>query len=291
MARGRDSGHRISERLGVNNIDGEAHQLTYGFNKEFKLSLTNRFKGDYLTKVKGAFYLAISLSLITGCAAGGKRIDEAEKEIVSLRQQLNEANSKIGDLNNKFMLLHEKVDASRAGEMVPEEPPEGLRVVNLGEVEAVKPVEAKPKKAPSEVEKPGRKAAETPEAMYSMGQDLFISGRYEEARKALLKLVKAAPVHPLADNALYWVAESYYSEKEFEKAASRFKEVAERYPQENKAPDALLKAGYSYAEMNEGEKALSFFDELIKRYPDSEAAFKAKKTLEKLSGEKKEGQR
>lgn len=123
----------------------------------------------------------------------------------------------------------------------------------------------------------------TPDTLYSRGQDLFMAGKYAEARKVLGELVKKFAVSDLADNALYWIGESYYTEKDFTKAISKFNEAVNKYPSGNKAPDALLKVGYAYIEMNNIEKAKETLLAVVKRYPDSEAAFTAEKALDKLS--------
>lgn len=268
-------------------------------------------------KLKPFILYGLSVAVLSGCAGLNEKNDQLSRQVADLRTSIKEANAKLEDLNNKFLLLQEKVEASRADAgkalapqassipaPVPVSPPEGLKVVSLGDEpkaapEVKAPVRAKegtgvvpasftkPPAAPPE--KP--KGAQSPDALYNHGQDLFLSGKYEEARGAFLSLVKSYPDHTLADNALYWVGESYYTEKDFDRAVARFKEVSDRYPEENKAPDALFKEGLSYMEMDNPGKAKESFDKLVKRYPDSEAADKAKKTLEKLSGAKKEGTR
>lgn len=246
--------------------------------------------------------------VLSGCAAvSSDEYDRILRETGALKDRIEDTRARLDELGNKFGLLNEKVDASRADVQRidktlserPLEPPEGLKVVNLNE-EAVAeaPVRHAPDpvvKAPAAVARRDVKrqeeqeGAKNPDALYGKGQDFFLSGDYAVARKVFSDLVRLYPASPLADNALYWIGEAYYSEKEFEKAGLKFSEVAEKYPNENKAPDALLKAAFSYMELKEEDKARQYLDTLVRRYPGSEPALKAKKMLEKTSGIEKEG--
>lgn len=228
-----------------------------------------------------SFLSTAVLLVVSGCAGTqGVRGDDADR-VSALSQSLDETNAKLEELNNKFLLLHEKIESlngeKRASAQDPSafELPEGLRVVKLGE---------EPKAQDSKSEK---KASRGAQELYYAGQDLFIAGNYDEAREAFLELVSAHPKSSLGDNALYWTGESYYVNKEFDKALPHFQEIIQRYPDENKAPDASLKIGYSHLELGNRKKAKESFEALLKRYPKSEAAEKAKKALKKLN--QKEG--
>ncbi|MBI5492988.1 MAG: tol-pal system protein YbgF [Deltaproteobacteria bacterium] len=253
--------------------------------------------------------IALSFS---GCASMNEReraVDQLTRQVAELKASVEEKGARLDDLSNKFSLLHEKIEASNAAigkiSTVPDEPPAGLAVVPLNEDGEAR---ARRRYLPAKLERPAEKApptsapalannagiaarADTPVTLYNRGQDLFISGRYDEARRAFLALVKDFPGDNLADNALYWVGESYYSEKDYGTALLKFKEAADRYPEGNKAPDALLKVGFTCIEINRPEDAKDALQGLVRKYPDSEAAIKAKKALDKLSGAKKEGSR
>lgn len=252
--------------------------------------------------------IALSFS---GCASMSERdmaVERLTRQVTELKASVDEKGARLDDLSNKFSLLHEKIEASNAAiekiSAVPEEPPAGLAVVPLNEegegkksrrlFKFERPVE-KPQPAPMPTPPKSAAAApakaDTPEALYNRGQDLFIAGRYGEARKAFLALVKDFPGDNLADNALYWVGESYYSEKDYGTALLKFKEAADRYPEGNKAPDALLKVGFTCIELNRPGDAKDALQGLVRKYPDSEASIKAKKALDNLSGAKKEGSR
>lgn len=238
--------------------------------------------------------IALLAFAATGCAATSEQqrsIDRLTLQVTDLRASLEQTRSKVDDLGNKFILLQEKIDASRAdidklsAAAVPSHPPEGLAVVPLAAEEL--------RYNPGPGQKGHTMKKETgeasPEAMYNKGQDLFMAARYEEARGAFNAFLKAYPRHGLSDNALYWIGESYYAEKDFAKALEKFRETADKYPGENKAPDALLKAGFSYMEMNEGDRAKAVLEKVVAAYPGTDAASKAKKAL--VSAGEKEGTR
>lgn len=243
---------------------------------------------------KTSITLAAFVLLFTGCAGMQEQqrsIDKLRLQNAELKVTVDETRARLDDLGNKFVLLQEKLEASKAeieklhASAVPAAPPAGLAVVPL--------TEETPRYNPGPAQKGHTMHRETgeasPEAMYNRGQDLFMAGQYEEARAAFGAFLKAYPRHSLSDNSLYWIGESHYAEKDFSKALERFNELADKYPGENKAPDALLKAGLSHMEMNQGEKARAFFEKLIATHPGTDAASKARKALKDAGA--KEGTR
>ena len=226
--------------------------------------------------LRGTLYIAVIIicggcgGLINRGADDGLQ-SELRGEMARLKESLSEIDLEIEELRNKFLLLQEKVEANReelrklGSEHTTLVPPEGLKVVKLGEEAAEEDIETL-----------------EPESLYSHGQDLFMSGRYREARDVFSRFVEKFPEHSLADNALYWIGETYYTEQSYTSALERFLEVVERYPAENKAPDALLKVAYSYIELGEKRKARTYLERLITQYPESGAADKARKRLKEL---------
>ena len=218
-----------------------------------------------------AGWLVVGL-LCTGCAVPtdkGSAQAEQQAAIAELRHSVAELNSRIDELESRFSLLLEKVERARrrtdttgsgAISTATDSPPKGLRVVKL------------------------REESPTPEELYTKAQELFLAGRYRDARVVFSELATTYPAHELTDNALYWLGETYYTEQNYAKALKVFKSIVENYPKTNKAPDAMLKWGYSLIEMEKTEQARGVLERLIKSYPHSEAAHKARDKLEKLKG-------
>ena len=238
--------------------------------------------------------MTILPALLLGCAAGNANSDKTYKEpaneIVELKKSIADANARIEELNNKFLLLKERLEtqgARHTSAAEEEEPsaPKGLKVVKLGDSgtvdepeEPVKKTSKKPKAA-----KKNTSSALDIEALYNQGQNHFMAGNYETARAIFSELVAKAPESTFADNALYWIGESYYAERDYKSALTKFKDAYEKYPKENKAPDSMLKAALSLNELGNTDGAAETLNALINRYPDSPAADKAKRTLKKIS--------
>lgn len=243
------------------------------------------------------FILCASIISFYGCAGVSEKdkFEDLSGKVTALGTSLDGANAKIEDLNNKILLLNEKVETLKqnAGNAPAAAPvaPEGLKVVSLGQEGEKKEGQTLKKTAVEQPSQPVPAANESPEALYKRGQGLFNAGRYAESRAVFSAFLKSYPADKLANNARYWIGESYYSERAFESALKFFKEVADKYPDDNKTPDCLLKAGLSYIEINNNEKARESLERLVRLYPRSEAAEKAKKTLNKISNEKMKGAR
>ncbi len=233
-----------------------------------------------------------SLAALYGCAGldGQKKLDDLNSRVATLDSSIDRTNAKIEDLDNKILLLNEKIEALKHGGAAQVQnarplPPEGLKVVSLGQdggSNGGQPV----KNAPPAPDAAGSAAPDDrPEDMYKRAHELFNDGRYGEARAAFSKFLRSYPSSKLSNNARYWIGESYYSEGAFDKALPLFEEVAIKFPDDNKAPDCLLKAGMSYLEMSNNGKAKDTLERLLRQYPGSEAAEKAKKTLDRMSTE------
>lgn len=252
--------------------------------------MTTRAKEITFPEVKlKTLILVAAVFPLAGCAGlegQQKSIDQLSGQMAELRTSMSEANARIDDLGNRIVLLQEKIEETRAeidkAGTVPASPPKGLKVVPLSEEGGKHAPAIKEKGHGWEKGDVLRDAS----AAYNEGQDLFMAGRYEDARRAFASFLASYPRHSLSDNALYWIGETYYSARDFEKALEKFSEVVDKYPEENKAPDALLKAGFSYKEMKRNDEARAALERLVRRYPGSHAASIAAKALPGLKGER-----
>ncbi len=243
--------------------------------------------------------LCASILFFYGCAGmhGSDRIDGLNDKIATLSASLDSTNAKIEDLNNKILLLNDKIETMKQKSAGPPPvsaapiPPQGLKVVSLGQGDEKPAGQALKTTAPHLPVPPMPVVNGNPQDLYKRGRDLFLSGKYAASRAVFLTFLKEFPKDPLDNNARYWIGESYYSEGAYEKALKFFEEVVEKYPGDYKAPACLLKAGFSYYELNNIEKARESLERLVRLYPRSEAAQKAKKTLNRISNEKRKGTR
>ncbi|MFQ5328927.1 MAG: tol-pal system protein YbgF [Thermodesulfobacteriota bacterium] len=285
--------------------------------------MTNLCKEPHYCLVKRALASAprllplFALLVAAGCASPSLKSEalvDLERQVVELRRSQADSKAHREEMNNKLLLLQERVIEDRRvvdklrHSTFSLTPPEELRVIKLSEAdgqqvvkevqghtkekggtERVKeksskgsgnePAQSVKKSAPP---KPTVPISYEPEDFYRRGQDLFWSGKMKEAVNLFKRFTEEYPKHHLADNALYWTGEAYYSQEKYRKALDQFMELIEEYPKGNKAPDALLKVAYSYMELdrnNDAEKALM---SVIETYPGSESAIKARQTITEL---------
>lgn len=235
---------------------------------------------------------------ISGCAAlDREQADGLIRDVGSLKTSLVETNSKVERLSTKLSLLQDKVERyeaegkERQGAL-PSVPPEGLRVVPLGDDAVTRGRDAKATGAegvgPAAPDSGKKAALDAPDALYRKGHELLAAGNLAGARMVFMKIADRFPDYVLVDNALYWAAETYYSERDFTRAIAGFKEVEQRYPDRNKAPDAVLKIGLAYLETGDIVRAREYLDRVMKKYPGSEAADTAKKTVDRMADKRAE---
>lgn len=222
-----------------------------------------------------------------------KALQSERLELVEVKSAIAETNWKIEELNNRFLLIQEKINANseilkqiKSGEISSgsnEDPT--LNVVKLTNKDIAKMNSLKTVKLTNKSNNGGKKPVKiaSAEVLYSNGQDLFIAGKYSKARATFKELAASYPKHHLADNALYWAGESFYSEQNYDGALNLFLSVPEKYPEGNKAADAMLKAAYSALEVNKKNTAIEVLNDLIFKYPESNAVDKAAKKLDKLT--------
>jgi len=265
-------------------------------------------------KLKHTAIYALAILLIYGCAAGPatQEVEALNKRLARVEKSLDESDARVEELESKFTLLREKLNAGESdGAALEAEditPPEGLKVIRLGAgTLTIKELTGKDKgpaikaagpavKDKAALEKGPRPvmdmahgrgrgkglSSEPPEAIYKRGQDLYLAGRYGEARGVFTELSNLYPKSSLADNAFFWSGEAFYAEKNYPKALGQFNVVVERYPRGNKVPDSLLMMGLCYVKTGESEKAVPLLKRLVDKYPRSEAARIASKRLKSL---------
>jgi len=258
-------------------------------------------------KLKREAIYVLTLLLISGCAAGPttQEFEALNKRLTRVEKARDDNDARVEELESKLRLLREKLgereDSGRALDVRDMAPPEGLKVIKLGDATvSIKGSGVKGKGADVKGKAPLKKgptvaaevagggqvkkasSSESPKAIYKRAQALFLSGRYGEARSVFAELSTSYPESSLADNAFFWSGEAYFAQKKFSEAIAQFNVVLERYPQGNKVPDSTLKKGLSYSALGEPEKAAAILQKLVDEYPRSEAARIASKRLKSL---------
>ncbi len=266
--------------------------------------LTNLCAGPHYCFVKRGIAVVtrltplLALVFAAGCASSSlhsEAVADIERQLVELRRSQAGSKAHLEEVNNKFLLLQERVEEDRRvvddlRQMAfPVTPPQELKVVKLSEAEGEGGQKREEKKAEKRwaekrdgKKEPPKPVGYEPEDIYRRAQDLFWSGKLNDAVDVFKRFTVEYPRHHLADNALYWTGEAYYSQEKYRKALDEFLGLIEQYPKGNKAPDALLKVAYSYIELDRAGEAEEALMRVIKTYPGSESAIKAKQTIKEL---------
>lgn len=221
---------------------------------------------------------AISLTLLTGCAAFSTRNDEAS-ERDELKKMIVQLNQKIDDLSAKQGQNDEKIKETLSSiENIP-----GYKKTTI----AVKTEGVSPHPADAAGHAPHAPvAARDPEAgftndlpiqEYRKAQLLFQSNRYADAMIAFNSFLERFADHPLAGNAQFAIAESYYQQKEMQPALREFQRVLTSYDRSPRVPDALKR-------MVDIEESLQMKAEASRHRQTLQALFPQSQTLIPASG-------
>lgn len=205
------------------------------------------------------------------------KIGEFDEKLRRLSGQVDEANYKIRQLENKIELINKDVDVRI--KMIEGKPVSG----NGGAVSASA---AEKFKAPVAVGAPqvvtGDSIAKGDDLapvktkgiqqIYDEGLEAVKISDYAVAEQRFNEILKKAPDNKLAGNAQYWLGEVFYGQKNYQKAAVAFAKVIEKYKNGPKGPDSLLKLGMSMQNLKKNTEACQAFKSMKTEFPKAEKA-------------------
>jgi tol-pal system protein YbgF len=131
----------------------------------------------------------------------------------------------------------------------------------------------------------GQESAEAdPKALYSTAYGYLIQRDYAAAETAFDGFLRQFPNHPLAGNAIYWMGESLFVRGQYRAAASAFLKGYQTYGKSEKAPESLLKLAMSLQRLGQKDAACSSFNELTAKFPNAPARIKSAAQSERQRG-------
>lgn len=131
----------------------------------------------------------------------------------------------------------------------------------------------------------GQQGAEAdPKALYSTAYGYLIQRDYSAAETAFDDFLRQFPNHPLAGNAIYWMGESLFVRGQYRAAASAFLKGYQTYSKSEKAPESLLKLAMSLQRLGQKDAACSSFNELNVKFPNAPARVKSAAQSERQRG-------
>lgn len=189
------------------------------------------------------------------------RIDDLEKELQTLRGQIE-------DQNHKIEKLEGKVSLSQSAQIVPAPSQVAARA---------------PKKAMDfphyfRQGKPSQAHDKGDEKSYLAAYNLIKRKQFSEAISSLSNFIESYPSSAYLANAHYWLGELYLAKGELGKALGSFDTVIRDFPLSNKVAGAMLKKGFVYFDKSEWPQARQQLLEVRAKYPDT--------TLSRLAGSK-----
>jgi tol-pal system protein YbgF len=232
--------------------------------------------------MKKILILGFGSIFLFSCASEDK-ITTLQRELLSLRQEVNELKDRTNDNTENIKNINARLD--KLSQKVAE---------NSADIEKLKMGRQAPTSSPTpprEIKKEGKEEVAVPQndkQLYQYALDLYFKGNIEESRKAFTEFLKKYPDSDLYGNAIFWAGQTFYAEKKYKEAIDIWEIFLKKCDEGkikkcNKYPDAMLKLGYSYIELGNVEKGKQYLQDLINKYPDSEPASLAKKKLEVLN--------
>lgn len=185
-----------------------------------------------------------------------KKVEKLEKEISTLKSELNQKNLLISDLKAQMQLQKDRISNVESSSF--SSGAAGGYNVSVGDV------------SPEEYER-----------KYQEAYDLFNAREYTAAAQVFESLLASSVNHNLSDNAQYWIGECHYAVRQYDKAIMDFEKVF-TFPKSNKLDDAQFKLGLCYLRKGENQKAGEEFQRLLDVYPESEYLSRAQNHLQSL---------
>ena len=130
----------------------------------------------------------------------------------------------------------------------------------------------------------GQDADADPKALYSTAYGYLIQRDYGAAETAFDDFLRQYPNHPLAGNAIYWMGELLFVRGQYRAAASAFLKGYQTYGKSEKAPESLLKLAMSLQRLGQKDAACSSFNELNTKFPNAPARVKSAAQSERQRG-------
>jgi tol-pal system protein YbgF len=219
--------------------------------------------------------------------------DEALRLAQEAKLDVETANSKVTELDNRMVVLSDEVSAVSMAKI--EELENRLSLV----IEALKELQVQMNTmgvSPHAVKKSGdgQQAtfstssassilSQSPEQeAYQNALSVCNARNYKQAITQFNDILQQYPQGKYADNCNYWIGECYFSLGDYAQAIASFQRVQE-FKNSSKADDALLRTGMAYLKMGQKTQAKEALQTLLDRYPGSDLAPRAKEYMSQVN--------
>ena len=180
------------------------------------------------------------------------RVDTMASQFQSLRDAVDEMNSRLSKLQQQI-----------------------VDIKNI--VSTVPPPQAAPAPTPQASAPPVQSATLWTNALRD-----YQAGNFDLAGPQFTDYLKYFGTSEQASEAQYYLGEIFYQQKQFKEAVDAYDLVLERYPEGKRTADAQYKKGMSLLRMNRRDMAAKEFREVVRRFPRTPAATQAADALKGL---------
>ena len=121
-----------------------------------------------------------------------------------------------------------------------------------------------------------------PGDLYQAGYSHMLAGDYQLAEQVFRDFVDIYPGDAQTPNAMFWLGEAQFSQGNYTDAAKTFLDAHEKFPQAEKGADTMLKLGMSLAALDKREPACATYRQTLTNYPGATQAVRSKVQQEQL---------
>ena len=198
-----------------------------------------------------------------------QEVAELKQQVINLQKTQGIQNNRIEELNNKILLLKDKIDNKEMNNGSSSEAPLPIPpAVTASENPIPVPVISAPAR-----EKDG------PEKLYEQALQDLKKPQLSFLEHTVDQMLKNYKDSPLTNNALFLLAKAEFDHGQFSQGATQFEKLYKTYPDGNKAVAALFQLGLCYKKMGHFNEAKEAFQNVITVYPGSAEASAAEKEL------------
>ena len=125
-------------------------------------------------------------------------------------------------------------------------------------------------------------ALNNPADLYQAGYSHMLAGDYQLAEQVFRDFVDIYPGDAQTPNAMFWLGEAQFSQGRYNDAAQTFLDAHKQFPQAEKGADTMLKLGMSLAALDKREPACATYRQVLSNYPGATPAVRSKVQQEQL---------
>ena len=215
------------------------------------------------------------------------RIDALQKEVQTLRGQLELQHHELDEIKKRQRSLYSDVDRRLLnlerrgnGGSASIYPSTSTPLADSGKV-----MDATSTPAVTKTDKPAsgdNKQAVSEQQTYQKAFDLLRELRYEDAITAFRTFLNTYPNGRYAHIAQYWISEANYAQRKFEAAIKDYQALIKLHPSSPKLAEAMLKISYSYYELKKYDQAERSLESLLKEHAGTTEAGQAQNLLQQI---------